>query len=315
MTWTAALGWAFTAYALLTGVFIVRENRRPQATLAWMLLFLTLPGVGLAIYALFGRDRKAFSRERALARQNLDANAAPLLGPMRARQDAAMAEAGGESPVRRRLMQLVRRNSHSLLTTANRVAIQQDAAIHYPSLVEDLKAAERSIHLQFFIWRSDPFTEGLKAILTERARRGVELRLLYDPVGSLDPSRRYRRELKAGGVQVAAASALWRLHTLSYRNHRKIAVIDGRIGYTGGMNIGQEHLDGGPHADSWRDTQLRLDGEGAAVLQAVFPIDWYNATREDLFATDRFPLLGDGSEPVASPSEVGRVKPRCRCRS
>lgn len=174
-----------------------------------MLLFLTLPGVGLAIYALFGRDRKAFSRERALARQNLDANAAPLLGPMRARQDAAMQKLEAESPVRRRLMQLVRRNSHSLLTTANRVAILQDAAIHYPSLVEDLKGAERSIHLQFFIWRSDPFTEGLKAILTERARRGVEVRLLYDPVGSWTLSRRYRRELKAGGVQVAAASALW----------------------------------------------------------------------------------------------------------
>src|SRR5918998_3415990 len=142
MTWTAALGWFFAVYALLTGIYILLENRRPQATLAWMLLFLTLPGVGLAIYALFGRDRKAFSHERALARQNLEANAAPLLGPMRARQDAAMEELEAESPVRRRLMQLVRRNSHSLLTTANRVAIQQDAAVHYPSLVEDLKAAE-----------------------------------------------------------------------------------------------------------------------------------------------------------------------------
>jgi cardiolipin synthase A/B len=69
------------------------------------------------------------------------------------------------------------------------------------------------------------------------------------------------------------------------------------------MNIGQEHLDGGPHADAWRDTQLRIAGEGAAVLQAVFAIDWYNATREDLFAKDRFPLLGEGSEPVTAPSE------------
>src|SRR5918994_1699058 len=282
MTWTAALGWFFAAYALLTGIFILLENRRPQATLAWMMLFLTLPGVGLSIYALFGRDRKAFSRERALARQNLDANAAPLLGPMRARQDAAMQKLEAESPVRRRLMQLVRRNSHSLLTTANRVAIQQGAAIHYPSLVEDLKGAERSIHLQFFIWRSDPFTEGLKAILTERARRGVEVRLLYDPVGSWTLSRRYRRELQAGGVQVAAASALWRLHTLSYRNHRKIAVIDGRIGYTGGMNIGKEHLSGGGTFARWRDTHLRVVGEAATVLQAVFAIDWRNATGETL---------------------------------
>src|SRR4028118_951498 len=82
MIWTSALGWFFAAYALLTGLFLVLENRRPQATLAWMLLFLTLPGMGLVIYVLFGRDRKAFARQHKLARQNLDANAAPLLEPM-----------------------------------------------------------------------------------------------------------------------------------------------------------------------------------------------------------------------------------------
>jgi cardiolipin synthase len=295
MTWTTAIGLAFTAYALLTGAYIVLENRRPQATLAWMLLFLTLPGIGLVIYLLFGRDQKAFDRERKLARQNLEANAAPLLKPMRTRQDAEIDRLEGQGPVQRRLMQLVRRNSHSLLTTRNQAVIQQDAAVHYPSLIDDLKAAERSIHLQYFIWADDPFTRELKAILVERAKAGVEVRLLYDPVGSFFKlSRRYRRDLREGGVHVAPASVLWRLHTLSYRNHRKIAVIDGRAGYTGGMNIGQEHL------ASWRDTQLRIEGEGAAVLQAVFLVDWYNATGEDLFAKDRFPLLGEGSAPVAT---------------
>lgn len=302
MTWTAALGWAFTGYALITGIYIVRANRRPQATFAWMLLFLALPGVGLVIYLLFGRDRKAFSRERQLARQNLEANAAPLLGPMRARQDAEIDRLEAESPVRRRLMQLVRHNSHSLLTTGNRVTIQQDAAVHYPSLIEDLEAARSSIHLQYYTWDDDPFTQKLKAILLERARNGVEVRLLYDPVGSMGLSRRYKQELTEGGVSVAPVSALWRIHTLSYRNHRKIAIIDGRVGYTGGMNIGQQHLDGGPQADAWRDTQVRMEGEGAAVLQAVFATDWYNATGEDLFAGDRFALLGAGSGPVASPS-------------
>src|SRR5215211_5297881 len=119
MTWTAALGWLFAGYVLLTGTYIVQENRRPQATLAWMLLFFALPGLGLAIYILFGRDRKAFSRELHLARQNLQANAAPLLGPLRARQDAEIDRLEAESPVRRQLMRLVRRNSHSVLTTRN----------------------------------------------------------------------------------------------------------------------------------------------------------------------------------------------------
>jgi cardiolipin synthase len=129
----------------------------------------------------------------------------------------------------------------------------------------------------------------------------VEVRLLYDPFGSLVRlTRRYKRELSQGGVRWAPVSALYWLHTISYRNHRKIAVIDGRVGYTGGMNIGQEHIDGGPTFDLWRDTQVRLEGEGAAVLQAVFLVDWYNATGEDLFAADRFPLLADGVPPMTT---------------
>ena len=290
MTWTSALGWFFAAYALLTGLFIVLENRRPQATMAWMLLFLGLPGLGLAIDVLFGRDRKAFSRERKLVRQNLAATAGPLLAPLLQRQDEEIARLERQSPVRRRLMSLVRRNSHSVLTTRNSVAIQQDASTHYPSLVADLKAARRSIHLQYYIWRNDPFTRELKEILLERARSGVAVRLLYDPFGSLfQLTRSYRRELEEAGAQIIPVSGLSRIHTISYRNHRKIAVIDGRVGYTGGMNIGQEHLDGGPHFDRWRDTQVRIEGEGAAVLQAIFMTDWYNATQEDLFAPEEFP--------------------------
>jgi cardiolipin synthase len=90
-------------------------------------------------------------------------------------------------------------------------------------------------------------------------------------------------------VHVAPTSPLWQVHTISYRNHRKITVIDGTIGYTGGMNIGQEHLDGGKGFTSWRDTQVRIVGEGAALLQAVFAVDWYNAVKENLFSLAYFP--------------------------
>jgi cardiolipin synthase A/B len=101
---------------------------------------------------------------------------------------------------------------------------------------------------------------------------------------------------------MAPTSPLYRLHTISYRNHRKITVIDGVIGYTGGMNVGREHLSGGKGFESWRDTQLRIVGEGAAVLQAVFMVDWYNAVREDLFSPAYYPIAatepGEGDVPV-----------------
>ena len=292
MTWTVFLGWFFAAYALLMGIYIVLENRRPQATLAWMLVLLSFPGLGLLVYVLFGRDRKAFAKQSKLLRQDLEANAKPLVSAILSRQDAEIARLEGESASRKKLMMLVRRNPQSALTRRNVVEILQNAETFYPRMIEDMKAAQHSIHLQYFIWRRDDFTEGLKQILSEKVKAGVEVRLLYDPLGSqADVSRAYVKDMEAAGIRMAPTSPLWRLHTISYRNHRKITVIDGWVGYTGGMNIGKEHIDGGEGFDSWRDTQVRIVGEGAAVLQGVFMVDWYNAVRENLFSPAYFPTV------------------------
>jgi cardiolipin synthase len=279
-----------SVYGITASVFLISENRRPQATLAWMLVFLFAPGLGLLAYVFFGRDQKAFSKQTKLLRQDLAEHARPLLAPVLERQDAEIARLEAESASHKKLMMLVRRNSHSGLTRRNAVAIQQDAATFYPSLIADMKSARHSIHLQYFIWSADSFTDRIKDVLVAKARDGVEVRLLYDPLGSrAHLSRAYLEEMRAAGIRVAPTSPLYRVHTISYRNHRKITVIDGVIGYTGGMNIGQEHLDGGEGFDSWRDTQLRIVGESAALLQAVFTVDWYNAMRENLFLEAYFP--------------------------
>jgi cardiolipin synthase len=287
-------------YALVTGLYLLLENRRPQSTLAWMLAFIVAPGIGVLVYILFGRNRKAFSKERSLLRQDLEANARPLLEPLLSRQDTEIARLERGSASRKKLMMLVRRNSHSALTCRNGVQIQQGGAAFYGSMMADIEAARHSIHLQYFIWAADSFTERLKELLIEKARAGVEVRLLYDPLASWSHlNRAYRRSMREAGIRLAPTSPIWRLHTISYRNHRKITVIDGRIGYTGGMNIGQEHLDGGAGFDSWRDTQVRITGEGAAILQAVFMVDWYNAVRENLFSQAYFPDPG----PLPHPGE------------
>jgi cardiolipin synthase A/B len=290
-------------YALVMTVFLISENRRPQATLAWILVFVFAPVIGGLIYILFGRDRKAFSKQNRLLRHDIEANALPLLSPLLSRQDAEIARLEDESTSHRKLMMLVRRNSHSALTRHNHVEIQQDAAEFYPSMMKDIEGAHHSIHLQYFIWGADPFTEGLKEILSAKVKTGVEVRLLYDPIGSqAHVGRAYVRDMQAVGIRMAPTSPLYRLHTISYRNHRKITVIDGAIGYTGGMNIGQEHLSGGKGFDFWRDTQVRLVGESAAILQAVFMVDWYNAVRENLFSAAYFPTSAtesaDGDVPV-----------------
>ena len=288
---------AFSLYALLAIVFLISENRRPQATLAWALAFFFMPGLGLLIYILFGRDWKAFSKQRKLLLQDLEANAQPLLSPMITDQDRVIGRLEAKGHSHRKLMMLVRRNSRSVVTARNTVEILQDAAAFYPRLMADLQAATHSIHLQYFIWGADDFTEQIKAILVTKARAGLKVRLLYDPIGSrAHLNRTYLGDMRAAGIDVSESSPLYHLHTISYRNHRKITVIDGKIGFTGGMNIGREHLSGGTGFGSWRDTQVRVVGQAASVLQTVFMVDWYNAVKEDLFDRAYFPtaaIAGD----------------------
>lgn len=293
-----------SAYVVVMAVFLISENRRPQATLAWLLVLWVAPGLGLIIYILFGRDWKAFSKQSKLQRQELQPAAMPLLTPLLARQDAEITRLEALGGSHKKLMMLVRRNSYSALTRRNRVEILQNAAAFYPRMIEDMEAAQHSIHLQYFIWRSDEFTETLKEILIKKARAGVEVRLLYDAVGSNSTRGAYLRELRGAGVGTAPTSPYWRLHTISYRNHRKITVVDGVVGYTGGMNIGQEHVDGGKEFDFWRDTQVRITGEAASTLQAIFMVDWHNAVGENLFDKAYFPVSStDASALHALPDE------------
>jgi cardiolipin synthase len=291
---------AFSVYALLAIVFLISENRRPQATLAWALAFFFMPGLGLLIYILFGRDWKAFSKQRRLLLQDLKTNAQPLLSSMLTDQDQVIGRLEAKGHSHRKLMMLVRRNSRSVVTARNTVEILQDATAFYPRLMEDLRAAKHSIHLQYFIWSADDFTEQIKAILVIKARAGLKVRLLYDPIGSrAHLNRTYLGDMLAAGIEVSESSPLYHLHTISYRNHRKITVIDGKIGFTGGMNIGREHLSGGRGFASWRDTQVRVVGEATSVLQAVFMVDWYNAVRENLFDRAYFPTVEiEGDVPV-----------------
>jgi cardiolipin synthase len=204
----------------------------------------------------------------------------------------------------RQLANLAFSSCGSLVTTSNRVEVLQNAEQKYPRLFDDIRAARQSVHLQYYIWRPDSLGERLLELLAAKVAEGVEVRLLYDPVGSFGiKGAIYWRRLRARGVQCWPSSPLWRVHTISYRNHRKIAVIDGRIGYTGGINIGEEHVEpqrvyGSKDVPLWRDTHLRITGLAARALQRAFAVDWANATGERLLGPEHFPAL-DLSEPTA----------------
>jgi cardiolipin synthase len=285
---------ALAVYIVIATIFIIMENRTPQSTFAWLFLFLTLPLVGVIIYIFFGRGRHAFSQETHLARQEMGSDVMRDARELIERQQEYVDRIRVEKPAsfRKKILNLASENSSSVLTGYNDIEILQDAAMKYPRLLADIKAAQSSVHLNYYIWTEDDFTLQIKEALMERAKAGVEVRCLYDESGGM-MSKQYLLDLREARVEIhpyLKFRKLGRLHTANYRSHRKIAVIDGKIGYVGGLNLDKEQLHP-PKFDTWRDTHLRLVGEAAWGLQASFIISWFNTTGQKVTGKKYFPAV------------------------
>ncbi|HJS20721.1 MAG TPA: cardiolipin synthase [Anaerolineales bacterium] len=303
LTLQQILGVVYVIYVCIVGGIILLDNRSPQSTFAWLFLMLSFPILGFLVYVFFGRGYKAFSRENKLARLGgLSTLYGTVIQPLRDIQDEYAEIVRREEPesYRQKLLSLVKRNSPSILTIYNQVEILQDVTEKYPSLLEDVRNAKSSIHLLYYIWSEDEFTVQLKDALIERAKAGVKVHALAD-ASCLNVSKQYLEDLRKAGVQLLPYKVfkqIGRLHTANYRSHRKIVVIDGKIGYIGGMNLDKEQLPGGNPLGSWRDTHLRIVGEGALALQASFAVSWYNTTKEIFDAETYFPKVDTSQLPV-----------------
>lgn len=290
MPWSLIFSALYIVYVIAAFIFLIMDRRSPQSTFAWMFLVVAFPILGLIIYIMTGRSWRAFSRENYYVRRDVGPKVRALLAPVIPDQDALIARYQGV-PIYRRLLELGRNNSVSAVTNNNQLEFLQDAVTMYPRMMEDMRNAQHSIHMEYFMWTTDEYVLQMHEIMMERARAGVKVRLLYDAAGCLGIfDKGERQKLKDAGVEVEPFSPILRIHTISYRNHRKNTVIDGRIGYIGGMNIGKEHLEGQGLYKAWRDTHLRVEGEMARALQAAWMVDWYHATKRDLLAPEYFPV-------------------------
>jgi len=275
-------------YEVAVVVAIIAMDREPTVTLLWILVLAALPGLGLLIYFFAGRDWKRIHPKQRWARE-LRAIREPFMEPVHDRYAAyalaTVAKYRG-TPVER-LIRAVSRERGNQPLPANDLAIWPSGAEYFPHLIEDISKAQRSIHMQYYVWERDELTTTICEALTERVRAGVEVRILNDFLGSA----RYRKDqldaLKAAGAHVRYD--VDQIRKLNYRDHRKITVIDGMIGHTGGFNIGQEYIDGGAKYEGWRDTGVRFTGPAVAELQKLFAERWYEVSRESLFDAKYFP--------------------------
>jgi cardiolipin synthase len=196
-----------------------------------------------------------------------------------------------ESVEVQKLMTLLLNNNKALLTRFNRVKVLQNGEETFHALFQALEKAQKYIHLEYYILEEGRLMNQLKDILLRKASEGVEIRIIYDDFGSWKLSKEFVWELQNAGIQVYPFLPI-HFHPLrnkaNYRNHRKIAVVDGRIGFVGGLNIADRYIDGLPKIGRWRDTHLQVEGEAVTSLQVIFLIDWYFVRQELLLDKNEY---------------------------
>ncbi len=274
-------------HSVVVIVALIYEERDPSTTLAWILVLLLMPGAGIVLYLMFGRDLSR-TAHRDRRRSEGAALAANTMQALRARYSFD-ATANVEDPLYRLVSRAICRMCGTTPLPCADLEIFSTGEEKFSRLLDDIDNARRFVHLQYFIWEADELTARVCELLARKVAEGVEVRILYDWVGSAFYSKRQLKALVAAGAQVRPDRADWR--KLNYRSHRKCAVIDGRIGYTGGMNMGLEYADGGRRFAEWRDTHLRFTGPLVHDVHALFCSRWYRVTGESLFDETRFPEL------------------------
>jgi len=264
-------------YVIAVTGFVVLERRRPASTMAWLLALIFLPGIGLVGYYLFGRLRVRRRRRLRARRGVLPTLATRGLVPL----ETPLHEL--EEPLRG-LVRLAINVTEAPLRRATTADLLQVPEAAYEAMEAAMRAAEQSILLEYYIWRDDSVGRRWIDLLCEKARAGVKVRLLYDDFGCLGtPASLFERLRVAGGEVLPYGRVRLRLRwngRINFRNHRKIMVVDGAIGFTGGLNVGDEYLGHAPDGRLWIDLHLRLTGDAVLGLHAIFLEDWLAATGE-----------------------------------
>ena len=264
---------------LVLVVIICFERRDPVVSLAWLLGFTAVPVVGFLVFLIFGTGlkRKTAKKYAEKWRMNVD-----LSEKLSIEEERIKAKEYIKLPYGDIVSYLINVNN-SIPTQGNNVEIFTDAEEKFEALIHDMENAKESINLLYFIIRDDAIGNKILEILSKKAREGVKVRFLYDDMGSFFTRRSMFDELKKSGGKVCTFFPI-KLNSYSkinHRNHRKIVVIDGSVGYIGGINIGDEYF-GVKKLSPWRDTHIRIVGPAVRYIQKIFSLDWMFSTGEDL---------------------------------
>ena len=309
MNWSDAtiMGVLYLAYWIVVIFIIIRimlRNRDAVKTLAWIMVFIFIPFLGLLLYFFFGRD----TRKKRLAGKRLMSQIKQR-STLGINSDAkALIQSEYQS-----LATYFENSSSAPLLTVDEVEVLCDTTLFANRLFEIISSAEQHIHLQFYIFEDDEFGSRLRDALVSKAKQGVEVRLIYDSVGCWKVGKEFFESMRCAGVYVESfLKVTFPLlsNRFNYRNHRKMIVVDGKVGMIGGCNIADRYIKG-INGMEWRDTMLLLRGMAVNGLQASFLVDWYFANRTMLSGKRYFPVTDSCSNSfaqVVTSNPVGDVR-------
>ena len=277
---------------ILALAIIFLERREPSSTWAWLLVMFFIPVVGFVLYLLLGRQmrKKHFFRWEGRKKIGIDALVDYQIESInKGTFEYKLTDVASRH---KELIYMHLLSGHAVLTQDNHVEIFDDGQEKFDELLHDIHHAKDHIHVQYYIFKLDRLGTRILNALIEKAKQGVQVRILYDEMGSRGVHKRdFKQLIKYGGeVEVFFPSILPLINPrMNYRNHRKLVLVDGRIGYIGGFNVGDEYLGLKEKFGYWRDTHLRIEGSSVHPLQTRFLLDWNQASdRKDLEYEDRF---------------------------
>ena len=276
--WTLA-GLLYLSVELIgiaSAVHVLLQGRTPQGAVAWLFFLVAVPPLAVPLYWVFGPRRYAGYRTA-----RLEGNAVfdPVVEALRDSGERFFVDA----PERPALLVALERLVRLPFLSHNRVELLVDGERTFEAILEEIESAKRYVLVQFYIVRDDGIGRRLEAALTTALGRGVRVYFLFDGIGSATLKSAYITRLRRAGAEMDAFATAGRSHRLqlNFRNHRKAVIVDGKVAFTGGLNIGDEYLGADPKLSPWRDTFVRISGPAAQGVQLSFLEDWHWAT-EDL---------------------------------
>lgn len=299
MIWVVCL---LLLFIFQTATILIGEYKRPAKTVAWLLVLFIFPIIGFIMYYFLAKEytqRKIVRRKgrRKISdikhhwvnRNHLDQDGQELIYLLY------------EDP---RLFGMLHNIPGSSISPHNRVEVLTNADVTYEAMLQAIEKAKKHIHFEFYTIRHDETGRTFQDALIRKAKEGVQVRVIYDGIGSYTLSNVYINRFKEAGIEVypfLRPLIAFFDKRMNYRNHRKIVVIDGLVGFVGGINIGDEYVGGDPKLGFWRDTHLKLHGDSVYYLQQTFMTDWLFVSGKRIVNESMFP---EHNEPKASLVQV-----------